>query len=554
MGEWEAFEEDREYVLEELRKGFLDYAEVLSHVAETRFFEFFLGEGHLDALARGYPTPRKKEEVPLAVYIASELTLRLHGATGFAAYPFVIHAGGLKEALRQAEMKYDTPGGRAQLNCLGYNNKNDYPRQTPCDDDFLRKMARDTKAAALMNWFGQAAPRLYRDMGMLDEEGIFIVDGSHLFIPDNEDYEGSAVGFFDEHNRFVKDRASLTPEQAKRCRWRRYYGSVSLVHVNRAQTYFLYAGQRVLWEAESESPPLDFMVKEAVHAMGPKRVKLLIHDKGFIDGARTSQFKTDYGIDSVFPLKAGMLDWEDAKRLAGVDGRPWQVWRPPPPPAPVEPATRPEHIRKRERKRQATLRERRAAQAVVAPPVRIDRVELKAIRSMRLWDTCTVPVHVVLLREFRTDGSCSEWALATTREFEDPLEIWHDYQLRVVIEERHRQMKCFWDLTNFRSRAYSLVVNQAVFMVLAYSLMQCFLVKVEREELTGATRRRLLEQLLPDGHKVSVYRDNCVGYFTPLELLSEVLMLSEGPKRRLLGTVRRLCSSALAAPELRSRS
>ncbi len=554
MGEWEAFEEDRPYVLEELRKGFLDYVEVLSHVEETRFFELLLGGGHLDGLAESYPTPRQKEEVPLAVYIASELTLRLHGATGFAAYPFVIHAGGLKEALRQAEVKYDAPGGRARLNCAGYNEKNEYPRQTPCHPDFLRKLARDTDATALMRWFGQAAPRVYRDLGLLDDEGILIADGSHLFVPDNPGYEGSGVGFFDEHNHFVKDRASLTPEQAKRCRWRRYYGSVSLLHTNRAQTYSLYVGQRVLWEAESESPSLGSMVDEAVQAMGPKRGKLLIHDKGFIDGARTARFKTDYGIDSVFPLKAGMLDWEDARRLASLDGPPWQVWRPPPPPAPVEPATRPERIRKRERKRQATLRERRAAAEAVVPPVRVDRVELKAIRSMRLWDTCSVPVHVVLLREFRTDGSCSEWALATTREFGEPLEIWADYQLRPAIEENHRQMKCFWDLTNFRSRAYSLVVNQTVFMVLAYSLMQCFLVKVEREDLTGVTRRRLLEQLLPTGHKVSVYRDNYVGYFTPLELLSEVLKLSEGPKRRLMGIVQRLCGSALAPPELRNDS
>mgnify|MGYP001580605193 CR=1 FL=1 len=552
MGGWEAFEENREYVLSELRKGFLDYAEVLSHVAETRFFEFLLGGGHLEALAECYPTPRKKEEVPLAVYLASELTLRLHGATGFSAYPFVIHAGGLKEALRQAQVKYDSAGGRAQLDCAGYNDKNDYSRNTPCHHDFLRKMARDTDATALMKWFGQAAPRLYRDLGMLDEEGIFIVDGSHLFVPDNESYEGSAVGFFDEHNHFVKDRASLTAEQLKRCRWRRYYGSVSLLHTNRAQTCFLYAGQRVLWEAESESPPLDSLVDEAVRAMGPKRLKLLIHDKGFINGKRTGRFKERYGIDSVFPLKQDMLDWEDARRLAGFDGQAWQVWRPPPPLTPAVPAGRPEHIRRRERRRQETLRKRRE-EAAVAPPLRVDRVELKVIRQMKLWEACPVPLQVVLLREFRTDGSCSEWALATTREVNDPMEIWNYYKMRSTIEERHRQMKCFWDLTHFRSRAYSLVVNQAIFMVLAYSLMQCFLVKVEREELTGATRRRLLEQLLPDGHKVSVYRDNYVGYLTPLELLSEALHLSEGPKRRLMGTVRRLCGSALAAPELPRR-
>jgi hypothetical protein len=553
MGQWEAFEEDRDYVLGEFRKGFLDYAEVLSHVAETRFFEFLLGDGHLEALADTYPTPRKKEEVPLAVYIASELTLRLHGATGFSAYPFVIHAGGLKEALRQAQVNYDGPGGRARLSCAGYNKKNDYSRETPCHHDFLRKLARQTKAASLVSWFAHAVPKLYQTLGMIDEEGILIADGSHLFVPDNEGYEGSAVGFFDEHNQFVKDPKALTPDELKRCRYRRYYTGVSLLHTNRAQTCSLYVGQRVLWKAESENPPLGAMVEDAVSALGRGRIKILIHDKGFIDGERTAHFKEAHGIDSVFPLKAGMLDWEDAKRLAAVDGRPWQVWRPPPPAVRPEPPQRPESIRRRERRRQETLR-RLKEQSPDLPPARVDRVELKAIRDMKLWDACRVPIHVVLLREFRTDGKISDWALATTRDFEDPLEIWNFYKMRPSIEEKHRQMKCFWDLTRFCSRAYSLVVNQVIFMALAYSLMQIFLIKVEREELTGATRRRLLEQLLPDGQKISAYRDNYVGYFTPLELLSETLELSEGPRRRLIGTVRRLCRSALTPPSLPLRS
>ena len=218
-----------------------------------------------------------------------------------------------------------------------------------------------------------------------------------------------------------------------------------------------------------------------------------------------------------------------------------------------EPPQRPESIRRRERRRQETLR-RLKEQSPDLPPARVDRVELKAIRDMKLWDACRVPIHVVLLREFRTDGKISDWALATTRDFEDPLEIWNFYKMRPSIEEKHRQMKCFWDLTRFCSRAYSLVVNQVIFMALAYSLMQIFLIKVEREELTGATRRRLLEQLLPDGQKISAYRDNYVGYFTPLELLSETLELSEGPRRRLIGTVRRLCRSALTPPSLPLRS
>ena len=33
--------------------------------------------------------------------------------------------------------------GAVTLACPGFNDKNDYDRQTPCDQDFLRKFARD---------------------------------------------------------------------------------------------------------------------------------------------------------------------------------------------------------------------------------------------------------------------------------------------------------------------------------------------------------------------------------------------------------------------------
>lgn len=553
MPAWEGFEENRSYVLEQLRKGFLDYVEILSHVTETRFFEFFLGNGYLEALAQSYPTPRKKEEVPLLVYLASELSLRLHGATGFSAYPFVIHAGGLKEALRQAVLKQERPGGRERWTFAGYNKKNAYERTTPCDQDFLRKLAKDTQPERLMHWFGHAAPALYRKMGMIDDAGIFVVDGSYLFVPDNPRYEDSAVGFFDEHNHLVGRKDELTPEALRRCRYRRYYGSVSLLHTNPTQNYFLYTSQRVLRGAASENPPMGSMVEQAVQALGGGKIKTLIHDRGFIDGRRTGRLNLDHGIDSVFPLKAGMQIWEDAKTLAELDERPWQVWRPSPPPAPAVPPQRPGRIRRREERRQHTLRARREQAAGPAEPS-IDRVELKAIRYTRLWEACEVPLHVVVLRKFLTNGERFEWGLATTRDFTEPLEIWNLYQVRPSIEERHRQLKCFWDLTHFRSPDFALVVNQVIFSVLTYSLMQVFLHKAQREELTGVTRRRLLEQLLPDGEKVTMFYNNYVGYFTATEYSEELLGLTEGPRRRLLGTIRRLRRNALRPPPLPTRS
>ena len=44
---------------------------------------------------------------------------------------------------------------------------------------------------------------LYAELQAYDEEGIFIADGSYLFVPDNQNYEGSVRLLFDEHNHPV---------------------------------------------------------------------------------------------------------------------------------------------------------------------------------------------------------------------------------------------------------------------------------------------------------------------------------------------------------------
>src|SRR3989304_4756512 len=94
-----AFEMDKPFVTEALRQGDFDHVEIVGAVEETKFFRMLLGEGVLERLAAAYPTPRKKEEVPLWLYLASELTLRLHGAMGFGGYPYILHCGGLVDAL-----------------------------------------------------------------------------------------------------------------------------------------------------------------------------------------------------------------------------------------------------------------------------------------------------------------------------------------------------------------------------------------------------------------------------------------------------------------------
>jgi len=39
------------------------------------------------------------------------------------------------------------------------------------------------------------------------------------------------------------------------------------------------------------------------------------------------------------------------------------------------------------------------------------------------------------------------------------------YQLRATIEERHRLLKCFYDLSDFRSRSLNVITAQVVFIL-----------------------------------------------------------------------------------------
>ena len=140
------FENNKPYVIDEFREGRFDYLELASDVAETKFFQFLFDQGLVDQLARHYPSPRKRHHVPLWMYVSSQLSLRLHGSHSFHSYPLIIRAGGLIDALgrRSRRRKVDPQTGDMSIWCAGFNDRNLGPRSTPCDQDYLRKLAKDT--------------------------------------------------------------------------------------------------------------------------------------------------------------------------------------------------------------------------------------------------------------------------------------------------------------------------------------------------------------------------------------------------------------------------
>ena len=115
---------------------------------ETKFFQFLFGHGIVEQLARHYPSPRERHHVPLWMYVCSQLSLRLHGSHSFHSYPLIIRTGGLIKALgpEVAQRQVDRETGNIHLPCEGFKGRNLYPRETPCDQDYLRKLAKQTDA------------------------------------------------------------------------------------------------------------------------------------------------------------------------------------------------------------------------------------------------------------------------------------------------------------------------------------------------------------------------------------------------------------------------
>jgi hypothetical protein len=218
------------------------------------------------------------------------------------------------------------------------------------------------------------------------------------------------------------------------------------------------------------------------------------------------------------------------------------------------PVHRPEKIRKREEARQRTLALRKAAAAqkpqevpkarkpspVATSPVEQIRSEVAAVANLQTLTSCAVPLHAVVNREIYSDGRREHWVLLDTAAIADPLATRQEYALRTSIEERHRQLKCFSDLAGFTSRRFSLVMNQVVFVLLMYSLLQWYWQRIRRPEFNSRITVRVLDQLRPTMTVILIFYQSYVARLAPLEYQELLLTLEEEARLKILAKTRRL--------------
>lgn len=105
------------------------------------------------------------------------------------------------------------------------------------------------------------------------------------------------------------------PEKRRRCRFRRCYKWVELIHTNAEGEFFFFVAMRLVPGNAHESLILYELVEEFLQTVGPGVMKCLVVDRGFLDGAKMAHLKTRWQVDTVSALRSNMSVLEDAKGL-----------------------------------------------------------------------------------------------------------------------------------------------------------------------------------------------------------------------------------------------
>ena len=486
--EWIIYEQNKPKVRHDLEDGRIDYIDLTSWSFMDRFFAFLISSEFFEWAGTSYPTARRKHEIPVWFLISCVIQMKLHTTAIFHNLKGILKSGAI---MTRVGFNIGLKGG-------GFNYKNKKPRETPVDQDTIRKYFKDTDPDKLMAWFNQDVVGWFRRHRGFDKDGIFIWDGTILPLPNNPNYERAGRLPLDEEGNYI-EMSKLSDEERKKIKYTNCYSLTSLLHLSPSADYFLYAGCHLGPGTKSPLKAGEKLVDDFVDKFGKGVIKLLIGDRGFIDGAMTTRFKKEYKIDLMVPLRSNMAALEEARFLAEMPEAKWDVYA-------VE-KDKDGNILKKE--------------------------EITAVRDITLWDNCKVPLYVALMRRTDKNGEVEYWGLASTRFFKYPGEAFDLYHKRSQIEERHKQLKLCWLLYAFSSPKFSLVTTHVVFVLLVYSLIQLYLKRKHLSDLANKTITTLRSEERLGKDAVIVYSRENFAVFDLDEYTDIIMKLEEAPRQRL---------------------
>lgn len=480
------YEENRIRVLEKLHNGDVEYADLSGWSYQDRFFAFLLGMHFFETAAASYPSPRKKEEVPVWFLLCCEVQMRLHTTSAHSRLPGILKSGPIL-----SRVKFNIGGLDG-----GFNYKNRKERVSVIDQDCARKFTKDTPYLELRNWYNNAVVSTMRTHRAFDKHGIFVLDQTHLVVPDNEHYEESVYMPVDEHGQRI-DISGMNDAQKSAVRYRRCYALSLLTHIDKQDGFKIVAGYQLGPGNIDELPQGTALIQKFTRAVGKGVMKLLIVDRGYIDAEFVNEVFRGCNCDLIIPLKDSMDIYKYAVNTVTTQDWKgiWQLWK----------------------------KDDKCTEEVVI------------VSHLGMWNGCKVKLHTSLMRV--TDHTKNEtryWGLLSTFKPKNAKEIFEYYEMRTQIEEVNRQIKCYWHISRFTSPNRSLVEAHVLFTLLTYSLVQMHLSNTHCQKLANKTIETLRNGQQGGKESVIVYHGN---HFTVLDISEYtgiIIQLNEPSKERMM--------------------
>ena len=477
------YQEGKAKVLKSLQQGEQDLMDVSRWELADEFMAFILQSKFLEFADRTYPTPRVAHYVPVWFLLSCRVVMSLCCECSYHTLWSLLRAGPI---LMRVGMNIVAP--------LGFNNKNKYPRITPLHPDTVRKYFKDTSAKAIRRWFTTDIQRWFHTQDVFDDQGIFVLDQTHIVVPDNKNYLGAIPMPVDEFGHLYPNLSQLSDEQKKVLRYHPCYVLSTLLHLAPQQQRFHFAAYE--WDS-GNTDELTQARKIIDNFLGDnkQKIKLLIIDRGYISGEFISYVKLQYDVDVLLPLKTSMTQYIDAIALSKLPDAAWVTVQP--------------------------------KGSITSDPSR--SVKACTISDIKLWDQCSVSLFTTVVNVEYSEGNDlvqRQYVLCSTKPFQSADDVVIAYAMRITTEERFRQLKLSWNVCDFSSPHASLIETHIAFTLLTFSLLQLYLTNAKlqhkaKQMISSLKNERHLDQSLV------VYAQEHFGLFSPKEYLAIVTQLSQ---------------------------
>ena len=385
---------------------------------------------------------------------------------------------------------------------IGFNKKNKKPRSTAIDQDTVRKFFKDTDAHGIRNWYNIELQTWFRQQRAFDGKGLFVLDQSHLVVPGNENYQDAVRMPVDEHGQLYKNLKNLSDEQKKALIYHPCYTLSTLLHVGISKDLFHIAAYEIGPGNEDELVQADRLIPTFCNRY-PGVIKELIMDRGYISGEFVEKIKRDHDVDALLPLKTSMDTYKDSVAIAQQQNC-WQT---------IE-----------------LLRDDGNRL--------VKQIDVTKVDELDLWPNCKVKQHVAVAKVTTWDSEAEVyderfWVLASTKKYQDPGIAIARYRLRVQTEERFRQFKHSWYITDFPSPHRSLIESHVCFTLLTYSLLQLYLRREDLREATHKMIQTLKQQELGGSKAVMAFAKHEYGIFDLDDFVGTVAGLDQEPRAKI---------------------